>query len=248
MPQLRLPDNETLLLSDVDFNALFPTSLAAFPSLRRFSCTNCRLSRFPVALIELRNLTECALPRNQLQELPVQLESSGINVLDLSHNRFAALPLQAWTIPPLTTIDLSSNAITECVTPERPDIQARLSSLRLLELALDDNPLASFRCVFPTLESLSLRRTALSALPTVVANMTQLQRLDISENRGLSLDAQTPPLSITELHISLNELRSLPSNLPTLMPQLETLVARDNSLRDLTALAAATRLPRLRVL
>ncbi|KAJ0393364.1 hypothetical protein P43SY_000634 [Pythium insidiosum] len=248
MPQLRLPDNETLLLSDVDFNALFPTSLAAFPSLRRFSCRNCRLSRFPVALFELRNLSECALPRNQLQALPVQLESSAINMLDLSHNRFSSMPPEAWSMPQLSALDLSGNAISECETPARPDILSRLQSLQLRELALDGNPLTSFRCIFPNLESLSLRKTALGALPLVFFNMSQLQRLDISESRNLSLDALSQPLAITELYVSLNEWRSLPPSLPTLTPQLETLVARDNLLQDVTDLKIATRLPRLRAL
>ncbi|TMW68487.1 hypothetical protein Poli38472_005955 [Pythium oligandrum] len=247
--QVSFPDDDTLLLSDVDFASIFPASLSAFSELKRFVCSNCKINEMPTTLFELPDLIECELPKNRINAMPVQLESSAIEILSFTENAFFDVPITAWRIPTLRRLDLSANRITQCVTPNPPEFQAQLAKNQLKSLSLRNNPLTWFDCEFPNLMELSLANTKLSTFPTVLSTYRKLVKLDLSGNPQLGVDAGARELNtsleITSLDLSSSELSAVPKMLGMLAPRLETLKVAFNTISEASQLQTAPSLQRL---
>ncbi|KAG6599849.1 TKL protein kinase [Phytophthora cinnamomi] len=109
--------------------------------------------------------------------------------------------------------------------------QSNVSNVVLRNLDLStDTTLQQLPIVLPTaLQKLSLANTLLSAFPTLVANFTGLQTLDVAKNYITEIAATAALNSLVNLNFLKNEL----SIFRAVFPNLETLDLRNNNFTDI---------------
>lgn len=158
----------------------------------------------------------------------------GLETLDLHGNRLKALPLGLRRLEYLTTLNLSSNRLSnDCL-----EVVTQISHLRELHLAnnaLEGN-LTEKTKNLPDLEVLDVRDNALVNLPVAMAQMQHLRILNVAGNRLVSLPfAALAQLPLTEITASKNRLTGtlLPASIDELL-KLQTLDVSNNALTSLT--------------
>lgn len=175
----------------------------------QLNLSNLRIGTFPTALAQLHDLRFLMLSRNQLRELPHDLQAfSKIEMLDLADNHLTTLPPELGALQQLKGLDLSHNRLRAL-----PDSIGTLPSLEALRL--DRNPLTALPATLtqlPHLEMLSLYGCKFAQFPSVVWELTSLKSLELGECN----------------------LRVLPSLLEG-FAELESLGLRENPLTELPA-------------
>jgi Leucine-rich repeat (LRR) protein len=154
-------------------NALSAVAILSSPILSELSFSRNRLTSFPVILS--RKLQELKLDHNHFEALEVSECSQLISKIDLSFNSIVEVPFELFTLPNLTSLDLSFNRIERL--PEG------ISGPSLLSLNISGNPLQALPPQLPgTLEQLIACSCGLTVIPDSYVELPELIDLDLSLN------------------------------------------------------------------
>ena len=129
-----------------------------------------------------------------------------ISVLDLSHGVCARRPVDFALLSQLTSVNLTNNQLTDI--PEGLEECHRLESLNMGYNPLEESP--SFPESWKRLKSLSLNRCGLTAISATITALTALLFLNLEDNLLTTLPPLWTLVSLEELSLSLNPLRSIP--------------------------------------
>ncbi|XP_005994937.1 leucine-rich repeat-containing protein 58 [Latimeria chalumnae] len=198
----RRRDTQRLLLSHNRLTYL-PGSVALFRNLQLLDVSNnglaflceevLRLTRLRTLLAKNNQLTEFSLPKdfghmglevvnlsgNRFEEMPSQLlELHGLRSLSLGGNRLKTIPPEIENLTSLELLYLGGNHITS-IPPELANLP-RLSYLVLCDNRIQGVPpqLAQLH----SLRSLSLHNNLLTFLPREILHLVQLQELSLRGN------------------------------------------------------------------
>ena len=162
---------------------------------------------------------------NLLSSVPVTAlrPLSQLALIDLSGNRIAHVPDDAFTTLPLTTLKLADNNLT-----------------------LADN---AFRGLETTLKNLNLKGTQLRHLPPAVGSLKSLAFLDLAQNniRQLADDQFANMLSLTALNLERNALDQLAEDVFNGVNATLSSLSLLNNLMDQFPTKALAKLTKLRV-
>lgn len=137
---------------------------------------------------------------------------SKLEKLDLSNNQLSgAVSSSINALPNLTRLDISNNRLTG-------DPSTSLSSLtKLQDLSIGNNELSisnwdSFLQTYPLLKVLDISKFGLTAVPTKLSLLTQLEALNLSNNTiAQNFSTLSGLTKLTELNLSGNKLTVIPS-------------------------------------
>jgi hypothetical protein len=189
-------------------NAFTTVNPAAFSQkTMRIDLSNCALAALPPGLFALPLLRYLCVARNVLTELPPQIESSKLILLNLSGNPLAGFPR---VLPPT----LEQLFVSACGLTEVPDTLDRNADL--VELNLSANYLESLPNL-PNLLVLNVSENRLTNLPRLPSSLASL---DVSFNPLSAVPTRLPNLEYLDL--SGTAVRRLPR---LRMPLLRTLKA-----------------------
>lgn len=169
-----------LLLLAADF-------IAGCSKLRRVAFDESRLTGFPQALLEARELTRLSVSRNEIRHLPERIGSLVyLTKLYLSCNRLSMLPSLFSRLRNLKVLDLLSNAFAVFPQP-----LTDLTTLAVLDLSYNQiSALPEYVGRMANLEELLLAHNRLSgALPQHIAQLSKLRVLDVQRNILANVDA-----------------------------------------------------------
>lgn len=213
-----------------DLSAPAPTEsrkLAKSKDTGVYACAHQGLADIPPEVLAITNLTNLELSANRLRELPPDVSKLAcLKLLDLSCNDLRGFP-NSLSIRTLESILLAHNELTSL-----PAFLYSLASLRKLDLQY--NRISSFESLeaLSSLQVLRLAHNSLKDLPAVVGG-SALTELQLSDNRLKRLPSIFPPLvSLATLDVSDNELSSLHSS----VGKLNRLTFLDASINCLGAL------------
>ncbi|CAM1502411.1 Fc.00g043950.m01.CDS01 [Cosmosporella sp. VM-42] len=168
---------------------------------------------------------------------------AGLETLDMHGNLLVGVPLGFRRLTCLTSLNLSSNRLTN----NSLDTIAQISGLRDLKLAnnLFFGPLNPNLSNLNELEILDVHGNNISALPKKIENMSRLRILNLSENSFESLPFDgLASLPLTELNVKKNKLSgTLIEEEIDSLPQLQSLDASINQLTRLVPLGRAISFP-----
>ena len=157
----------------------------------------------------------------------------GLETLDLHGNRLKALPLGLRRLEHLTTLNVSSNRLSnDCL-----EVVTQISHLRELRFAsnaLEGNLTETLKNL-PDLEVLDVHDNAIINLPDAMEELLHLRILEVSGNRLVSLPfAALAQLPLSEITASRNRLTGtlLPASIDE-FPKLQTLDVSTNALTSL---------------
>ena len=164
-----------------------------------------RLVELPPWIWRLENLEHLDLSDNRLKRLAAGIgELAELHQLDISENAITALPEALSRCVGLRMLNVYGNRL------ERLSPVDRLVGLRLLDAA--GNRLKELDCLPPNVISLDLSENQLDTLPTIIADLASLRRLDLSGNNLVSASWQLlAGLPLEELYLDDNGLQSLPA-------------------------------------
>lgn len=200
-----------LLSREVDRSSkenLVNTALAVAKILReqyqkidRLLLDSAGLTRFPLEITNLENLSVLALAGNSLSELPHQIgRLQKLQNLNLEQNKISSLPSEIWNLSSLEFLNLHDN----CLTGIPPSVKGLT---RMTLLTLSHNQIASLPSEIQFLQSMSalhVDHNNLSSLPVEIYKCKELSWVYISDNQISSLSGPVPK----RIHIDDLELKT----------------------------------------
>jgi Leucine-rich repeat (LRR) protein len=136
-----------------------PSTLGSLTRLKGLDLPGNKLTDLPeVAINSLKQLKLLNLTRNQIAQLPNNLDLPILEVLDLSHNQMKTIPVSVFRFPNLTSLNLAFNELTSL--PTGGGGQNRLKDLKI-------------------------NNNKLYALPDYITELSALEDLNISGNNTL---------------------------------------------------------------
>lgn len=164
----------------------------------------------------------------RLQEFPTPLKTfpNVLKSLDLSENRFTAIPDEIAKFTLLKTFNVSSNKLEAL-----PDT---LGVLVKLENLLASNNMILY--VTPTLKQLrnlkqvSLSNNQIAEFPLMLCGLEKLDMLDLSRNKITAIPDGVQTLKAVELNLNQNQVRSISDDIAE-CPSLKTLRLEENCLQ-----------------
>ncbi len=215
-----------------------------------------KLTTFPQEILQLKNLNELWLSKNQIKEIPEEIgQLTQLQTLDLSNNQIHTLPeslkkliylkklnltknpldnpnqllLSITSLPKLTSLEMNFCNIAQLP----PDI-GKLS--KLIDLQLVGNQIQHLPAeigLLNNLQVLLLNRNELTTLPNEIGKLARLQLLYADSNRIEYVPPQIGELQkLSVLRLQHNQLRSLPQELGKLAT-LERLYVSDNQIESI---------------
>jgi Leucine-rich repeat (LRR) protein len=210
-----------------------PTEIEDLKKLTVLNLENNYFASFPDEILKLKNLTILNLSDNELEYLPDgngnrngigQLKN--LRQLDLSGNQLEYIPYNIQGLNNLTVLNLSNNELKSPIIREEKQEKSNETGQ------------------FNNLTELNLSGNQLKSIPSEIQNYTNLAVLDISDNELTAIDPlfgsdsqQNPDKSgqlknLTELDLSGNRLKSIPSEIKVLN-NLSILDLSNNELESL---------------
>jgi len=132
------------------------------------------LNELPPGLAEVTTLRQLSLAGNQISELAGAEALAGLQVLDLSQNRFGSFPAATLQLHQLLELNLAGNLLEEL-----PEGLARMSSLRVLDLS----------------------HNRLTRLPQALARLRGLEVLDLTGNPLTPGEVEALRLALPTTHV-----------------------------------------------
>lgn len=220
-----------------------------FPKLWRLTAEGQRIAALPNA----PNLEKLELPYNSLKQLPVNFEKfKKLTRLDLSGNRFTAIPELICELPFLEQLDLTDNlietipfAITKLVSltslwlPQNrlKCIPPCLEKLPLHSLSVSQNQLNDISLLPQSLVFLACSSNYIPVLPKCMPNLWTLY----ADNNQLMVVPDYPDLRYLEA--SKNQILKFSAPLP----MLRGLFLQQNSLTDVSILSEMPKLQTIKL-
>lgn len=167
------------------------------------------------------------ISQKKLNEFPPtmrQLESN-LRTLDISDNKFTALPNEIAYFIHLKQLNISKNKLTKI-----PDCIGALTKLESFNISF--NLLASLPRTLSNLINLkqvNLSDNQLKDFPLMLCGLKHLDVLDISRNKINSIPSEVSGLNVTELNANQNQISEISSQISN-CPRLKTLRLEENCL------------------
>ncbi|KAD4178959.1 hypothetical protein E3N88_27550 [Mikania micrantha] len=192
------------------------------------------LSIVPPQVWETSDITKVDLSRNSIEDLPIQFSScASLETLILSRNKIKEWPTAIMeSLHNLVCLKLDYNPLRQILS----DGFQVASKLQVLDLSgnagcLPENPGFSF---LMQLQELYLRRMQISEIRADIISLPKLRILDMSQNSlQLVPEGIKNATSLQELHLSDNNISTLPPELGLLEPNLQVLQLDGNPLRSI---------------
>lgn len=168
------------------------------------------------------------ISQKKLNEFPPtmrQLESN-LRTLDISDNKFTALPNEIACYIHLKQLNISKNKLTKL-----PDCIGALTKLESFNVS--HNLLASLPRTLSNLINLkqvNLSDNQLKDFPLMLCGLKHLDVLDISKNKINQIPSEVNGLNVTELNANQNQISDISSQI-SLCPRLKTLRLEENCLQ-----------------
>ena len=181
----------TSLFADSSEMTRLPIEITRLPNLTRLELQRNLLTSVPSEIGSLRKLTSLNLSKTMLTSLPPEIGNLGnLTYLNLNENLLTSLPSKIGNLGNLGELCLEENQLTS-LPPEIGNLT------KLMFLDLQHNQLASVPSEIGNLrklEGLILEKNQLTSLPPEIGRLTKLRALDLSLNR-----LATIPLSVFDL-------------------------------------------------
>ena len=192
--------------------------------------SDCSLGELPEALFEypaLQHVTELILRNTQLASLPASAYQLKLHTLNISHNNFDDVPDELAT-QPIEILDVSHNQLKAI-----PKVISKMP--RLEKLDLRGNKISTgfdTDGLIRNLSELDLSDNCIETLPKVIGKMADLHTLHLSGNLlKARMEALAQLKSLHTLYLTNSGLEALPENIGK-APNLLTLYLDNNKLRD----------------
>ncbi len=176
-------------------------------SVFRLDLRNQKLTTFPKEILQLKNLNELWLSKNQLKEIPEEIaQVANLQSLDIANNLLTALPESLKKLKNLKKINLTNN----------PQI--------------DENQVINLLTQLPKLQSLEMNFCKIGTLPATISLMKQLKDLQMTGNELKDIPSEIGDLANLEfLVVNRNQLSTLPDAIGKLQ-KLQLLYADSNQI------------------
>ncbi|EGG13938.1 filamin/ABP280 repeat-containing protein [Cavenderia fasciculata] len=204
----------------------FPRELD-LPALQELFYAHNKVSIFPTEILELRNLRTLDLAGNRLNYLPDEISSlaATLQALDLSENQFTSFPPPITTLTALRSLRLAGNQLGQLTS-----VFTNLSNLEVIDFS--ECQLTSFDfdlSKLVALTDLSLARNRISELSSQTAislgQLKLMRFLDLSKGTFNSIPKQVGWLSnLRRLNVSENQITKLPGELSLLNPSIDMIL------------------------
>jgi hypothetical protein len=217
-----------------------------------------KLTSFPKEILQLKNLNELWLSKNQIKEIPEEIgQLTQLQNLDLSNNQIHSLPESLKKLTYLKKLNLTKNPLENpkqvfalitslpkltslemnfCNLTQLPPEISKLS--KLTDLQLVGNQIQSIPTevgLLSNLQVLLLNRNNLTTLPNEIGKLARLQLLYADSNRIAQIPSQIGELQkLTVLRLQHNQLRLLPQEIGKLTT-LEKLYIADNQIDSISS-------------
>ncbi|CAF1602697.1 unnamed protein product [Rotaria magnacalcarata] len=154
-------------------NGIVPDSLANLKQLQYFWVYDSAIVKITERLEQLLNLSMLIMRNCSLSYLPKLNKLENLWNIDIARNQFSKLE----GIPAVFMMQLQENRFNEIPTLEKPE--------QLMHLEMSNNPLQNVQSInsYINLESISLRSTNLTSIPSDINKLQKLQTLDLSNNK-----------------------------------------------------------------
>lgn len=217
-----------------------------------------KLTAFPKEILQLKNLNELWLSKNQIKEIPEEIgQLTHLQNLDLSNNQINSLPESLRKLIYLKKLNLTKNPLQNpnqvltliaslpkltslemnfCNITQLPPEISKLD--KLTDLQLVGNQIQTLPAEvghLSNLQVLLLNRNELTTLPNEIGKLARLQLLYADSNRIEQIPPQIEGLQkLAVLRLQHNRLRSLPQEIGKLTT-LERLYIADNQIDSISS-------------
>ena len=208
----------------------FPMELLEYKEMKILYLTDNKLTSIPKEIGQLINLKELYLHYNILTSIPKEIgQLINLQELWLFANKLVSIPPEIGQLVNLKILDFNENQLTS--------IPKELGQLiNLQELSLYSNKLTSIPKEIGqlvTLKELHLSNNQLTSIPPEIRQLINLQMLYLSDNQLTSIPPEIGQLvNLQELYFHYNELTSIPTELGQLR-NLRELWSSSNQLRSI---------------
>ncbi len=246
MGLVRLPDSMASLKSirkvnlsinhQLDFTQIFSV-LKELPALEEIILSNCKMSSFPMEVLELKQLKKLDIAQNQIKVLPGELQQ----LKDLEELILDGNPLHTLEPSFFQLKNLKKLFARNCELENIPSEVQHLKQLQVL--ALNNNLLKTLPASLEHLQwlkELHLNDNALEVLPETMGSLEELVRINLKNNQLKTLPEQLRWSKIYKLDLENNQLKSLPESVVN-CKYLNEIKLRGNHITSLpTSLAELT--------
>ena len=207
-----------------------PVEIGQLTQLTILNLSYNNLTHLPVEIGQLTQLTTLIIYGNNLTQLPVEIgQLTQLTTLIIYVNNLTQLPVEIGQLTQLTTLNLSNNKLTHL--PVEIGQLAQLTTLHLQNNKLTQLPVEIGQLA--QLTTLYLSYNKLTQLPVEIGHLTQLTTLYLYDNNITQLPVEIGNLSqLTTLYLQNNKLTHLPVEIGQLT-LLTTLHLSDNMIENI---------------
>lgn len=167
------------------------------------------------------------ISKGKLTEFPPCMKqlTSVLRTLDISDNRFTALPPEIGTFLQLKTLTVNHNKLT--TLPSEIGCLTKLENLSVIGNKLSNVPETLSQLV--NLKQVYLSENDIKTFPSMLFGLKHLDILDLSKNKITTVPSGIGNLHVTELNLNQNQISSISEDIAD-CPRLKTLRVEENCL------------------